>query len=248
MQRRRTSLPPETRIAVDEPSSFRGRYYDDNHNGGSSVQHDTDCAHTRAASSAVQQQQEGRRFRDQEDSSDTKLSSSRSKMIASRSAELPSHRVKHVQPGYRLVSRATLLLSLVFLAFTSVFVFVPATRQRGRAAVDSLGGYAGHAWTAAGSGWDRWRQTQEAAGAGGAAVPTGGVSGGVKAPNVEAVRVMPPAHPDPTLTTRCKDSFDGQRSVVQYAIMIDAGSTGSRVHIYKVRSGIFCNKNSYRWN
>ena len=34
-------------------------------------------------------------------------------------------------------------------------------------------------------------------------------------------------------TTKCTKSFDKSKPIVQYALMIDAGSTGSRIHIYK---------------
>ena len=39
--------------------------------------------------------------------------------------------------------------------------------------------------------------------------------------------------PDPTKTTHCTAPYSPDDPLVQYALMIDAGSTGSRIHIYK---------------
>ncbi|EJC98915.1 uncharacterized protein FOMMEDRAFT_31496 [Fomitiporia mediterranea MF3/22] len=43
----------------------------------------------------------------------------------------------------------------------------------------------------------------------------------------------PAEDPDPLKTVYCKRPYDPDAKLVQYALMIDAGSTGSRIHIYK---------------
>ncbi|KAJ6453153.1 nucleoside phosphatase family-domain-containing protein [Mycena sanguinolenta] len=51
--------------------------------------------------------------------------------------------------------------------------------------------------------------------------------------------------PDPSSTTHCTSPFDPSSPIVQYALMLDAGSTGSRIHIYKFNN---CARTpSYEW-
>ena len=56
----------------------------------------------------------------------------------------------------------------------------------------------------------------------------------------DAIPAVPTTHPesyetdpDPTKTTYCTSPHSPGDPLVQYALMIDAGSTGSRIHIYK---------------
>ncbi|KAI0344475.1 hypothetical protein BDW22DRAFT_1354520 [Trametopsis cervina] len=52
-------------------------------------------------------------------------------------------------------------------------------------------------------------------------------------PPVDVRPISPATDPDPTKTVYCDKPFEANSPLVQYALMIDAGSTGSRIHIYK---------------
>lgn len=47
------------------------------------------------------------------------------------------------------------------------------------------------------------------------------------------IPTSPETDPDPLKTVHCTDPYAPHLPLVQYALMIDAGSTGSRIHIYK---------------
>ncbi|KAJ6453148.1 nucleoside phosphatase family-domain-containing protein [Mycena sanguinolenta] len=50
---------------------------------------------------------------------------------------------------------------------------------------------------------------------------------------------------DPSSTTHCTSPFDPSSPIVQYALMLDAGSTGTRIHIYKFNNCL--RTPSYEW-
>lgn len=130
------------------------------------------------------------------------------------------------------MSNRLIAYTVMFALVLFILVF-PSNRTKGKAAVENLGGAVGQAWEKAGDSWEKWRPAVIAPMAGqGADLSHSSSIGSSKTSG--AVRQRPNLHEDPTKTTRCLRSFDGQKNVVQYAIMIDAGSTGSRVHVYKV--------------
>lgn len=172
------------------------------------------------------------------------LSSQHHPNMPSSQPVLPSFAA--ARPGRNRPSFKMLVL-VTFLAFVFLLSFFPTSRDRSKAAVGAVGEYAGQALSAAGNEWDKWRgppinadvqganPTQKPPKVAGGLGGWAGFGGTNKPTTVEntAVRQRPPLHADPTKSTRCERSYDGVRSVVQYAIMIDAGSTGSRVHVYK---------------
>jgi guanosine-diphosphatase len=60
-------------------------------------------------------------------------------------------------------------------------------------------------------------------------LPTGGLDSDLDHP----IPTSPSNDPDRSKTTQCKTPHPSAPRLVQYALMIDAGSTGSRIHIYK---------------
>ncbi|KAL4073325.1 nucleoside phosphatase family-domain-containing protein [Scleroderma yunnanense] len=52
-------------------------------------------------------------------------------------------------------------------------------------------------------------------------------------PNPQTIPTSPETDPDPLKTVHCAAPHSSASPLVQYALMIDAGSTGSRIHIYK---------------
>lgn len=64
----------------------------------------------------------------------------------------------------------------------------------------------------------------------------------INPPHLDDVEIAPPSSgkptspatdPDPSKTVYCSKPYKADLPLVQYALMIDAGSTGSRIHIYK---------------
>ena len=61
--------------------------------------------------------------------------------------------------------------------------------------------------------------------------------------NFEPLAMMKPSqnllkHSDPVKTIHCNSPYSTKSPLVQYALMIDGGSTGSRVHIYKSTTAV----------
>lgn len=71
---------------------------------------------------------------------------------------------------------------------------------------------------------------------------TGSSSHPIQPPHADDAEIAPPSSlrptspetdPDPSKTVHCTKPYKADLPIVQYALMIDAGSTGSRIHIYK---------------